>query len=543
MNIRNVISRTLALCITVWALTSAVLAEKGASPSLVEPTRVEVLVEPSSKTLALLDSPSNSGLSLALTPLGPLRQLPKRILGASVEPLIEPLLGDHRKLEAVKETAPAILRFPGGSQSNYYDWRTGLLSFAPQPDSSAYYKFWTAVAPKIARAFPNGITYEQYATFADQLDAETILVPNIETSSVEEQVAWFKRLASAGVLPRNIELGNEFYIAMGGDPAVMRKWPDEQTSMAVLRSYEKALRPIVGPGAKFAVQSAASSFVVRPNPRFPMARRMLKWDYDLHPADWFEAVTAHLYPLPDNIAARAGYPGPDRLFELFMGRADQGVDRVLDDIARRLPGKEIWITEWSPRGGKSWAKKYPEEEKVTPAMAAHLVARETLAILRHLAVTKSLYFMLNLSRNPKWQAYVQDERGQFLPLPVTVVLGWFNHAANGGCSFQRFVEVNGRRITGLGVFDEAYRPIEAGLFTSGKRTVLILQNASPNGRVYDPTGQGRYPVPTRMEILTVSDFTSYEHRSGKVIRADTSKLLELPPFSIARIMWEADVAL
>ena len=28
-----------------------------------------------------------------------------------------------------------------------------------------------------------------------------------------------------------------------------------------------------------------------------------------------------------------------------MGRSDQGIDRVLNNIAAKLPGKEIWVTE------------------------------------------------------------------------------------------------------------------------------------------------------------------------------------------------------
>ena len=353
-------------------------------------------------------------------------------------------------------------------------------------------------------------------------------------------MAWFKRLAAAGVLPKNIELGNEFYIAMGNDPTVIRKWPDERTSMAIMRRYERALRPIVGPDAKFAVQSSGSRFRTNPNARHPFAQRLLKWDEDLRPEDWFEAVTVHFYLRPDGIARRAGNPSQNTLFELLMGRADQGVDRVLDDIARRVPGKEIWITEWSPHGG-DWGKKDPKEQKVTPDMAAHLVTRETLAILRHPAVSKALYFTLNLSRRPIRQTHVQDAQGRFLPLPATVALGWFNNAANGGSSFQRLIEVNGRQITGLGVFDEAYRPVEAGLFRSGKRSVMILQNASYEARVYDPTNQGRRPRPASVEVLMAADFSNHGNLPGKVVSIDTSRSLELSPFSIARIVWESDV--
>ncbi|HYB74103.1 MAG TPA: hypothetical protein VED18_12085, partial [Candidatus Sulfotelmatobacter sp.] len=422
---------------------------------------------------------------LTLTAVGAPRQLPERILGASAEPLIEHLIDDPRKIAAIKQTAPAVLRFPGGSQANYYDWRTGLLSFPARSNSSAYMKFWAAIAPKIARGFPNGVRMEEYAPFAREVGADVILVPNLETSSVQEQTAWFQQLAAAGALPKLIELGNEFYIAMGGDPAVMRQWPDALTSMGVMHRYESALRPIVGPGAKFAVQSAASAFWVDPRARGPFPRRMLQWDADLQPADWFEAVTVHLYPFPRMLAQQPGGGTPEGLFRLLMGRGDEGVDRVLMDVARRLPGKEIWITEWNARGGEAWDPQRPD--LVTPAISAHVVARTTLAFLRHPAVTRALYFMLHLGGSKPFLAYLPDGAGGFRPLPETVMVEWFDHAANGGATFQRLVEAGAEpQRSGPGSPDR-YREVEGGLFKVQGRVTVILQNPTGMARRYDPT--------------------------------------------------------
>lgn len=92
------------------------------------------------------------------------------------------------------------------------------------------------------------------------MGADGILVPNLETSTVGDQLARFEHLARHRVLPKLIELGNEFYLARFGDPALMRTWPDEPTAMAVMRRYEQALRPIVGEGGTIAVRSAASTF-------------------------------------------------------------------------------------------------------------------------------------------------------------------------------------------------------------------------------------------------------------------------------------------
>jgi hypothetical protein len=473
---------------------------------------------------------------LHLVDNGRARQLPNNILGASVESLIEHLLDNPQKIAAIQKTAPGVVRFPGGSQSNYYNWQTGLLDFNPMPDSSPYYKFWSGVAPKIARAFPSGIHMEQYYPFASQIGADVILVPNLETSSVSQQTAWFRQLAADHSLPGNIELGNEFYIAMANDPNVIRKWPDEPTSLAVMKQYEEALRPIVGQGARFAIQSAGSRFYIQPDTPSPFQQRLLAWDNSLAPADWFQAVTVHLYPDPGEITKHAGNPGPDQLFELFMGRADAGVDRELNDLAARLPGKEIWITEWSPRGG-NFANTFGNPDMVPPQMNAQLVARETLAFLRHPEVTRSLYFTLNADGNSVFRAYVSDTNGNYLPMPVAVVLQWFDEAANKGSTFQRVAEANSQPVTGLGEFSESYQPVEGGLFSSAAGTTLILQNASSKPRWYDPTTGGQRPHPNRVELLPADNFTDLSYAAAQVQTLDPNGPLMIPPLSIIRIVW------
>jgi hypothetical protein len=473
---------------------------------------------------------------LALTTLGDARRLPTKILGASAESLIEHLIDDPRKVAAIKQTAPAFVRFPGGSQSNYYNWRDGLLHFDPQPTSSAYYKFWAAAAAKIARAYPQGVHYEEYAAFANQIGgADIVLVPNLETSSVDEQVAWFKQLASEKILTRYIELGNEFWVAMAGDPNVERQWQSEPAAMNVMRQYEQALRPIVGAGAKFAVQASAASFT-RMTTNSAFAQRLVQWDRDLAPADWFDAVTAHLYPSPDLISAQAGNPSLQDFFALMMGREDAGIDRVLNDISNQVPGKEIWVTEWNPRGGSPVNINTPAKSKVQPPMNAQLIARTLLAMLRHPQVTQSLYFTLNVSEGTELQSYVQSG-DQFLPMAPTVVVGWFDDAANGGATFQRAVETNGQVVSNLGPLNESYRPIEGGWFQSDKRTVLILQNASAQARTYDPT-QGAKPKPTRIDLLATPDLENTARIPASIASLDPASPIVLPAYSIARVVWE-----
>jgi hypothetical protein len=475
-------------------------------------------------------------LTLAPAPGSSPRQLPQNILGASVESLIEHLLDNPQKVAAIQTTSPGVVRFPGGSQSNYYNWRTGLLKFAVEPNSSSYYKFWAGVAPKIAQGFPSGVRMEQYQAFASQIGAEVIMVPNLETSSIGEQTAWFTQLAADHSLPKTIELGNEFWIAMGGDPNVMRKWPDEPTSMAVMKQYEEALRPVVGAGAKFAVQSSGSAFTILPKNASKFQQRLLDWDKGLAPEDWFQAVTVHLYPDPAAMIAQVGNPGTDKQFQLFMGRADAGVDRALTDLAARLPGKEIWITEWSPTGG-NYNDTFGEPDLIPPQMDAQLVARETLAILRNPAVTRSLFFTLNADSNSVFRMYVADSNGNFLPLPATVILQWFDEAANHGGTFQRLIDPDGLPVAGLGEFSESYLPVEGGLFQSAAGTTLILQNTSAESRWYNPAGQNQKGHPSSVELLVAGDFTDTARTAALVRSLDPGGPILIPPFSIVRLIW------
>lgn len=470
---------------------------------------------------------------LVLTVAGTPRELAGNILGASALPLIGHLLGDPARAAQVKATAPAVLRFPGGSQANFYNWRSGLLEIDARRYSSAYVKFWAAIAPKIALAFPNGIKLADYAPFAREVGSEVILVPNLETSTLPEQVEWFRQLAADRLLPRHIELGNEFYLAMIGDPESLRKWPDLPTTMRVMREFERALRPIAGAGAKFAVQSAASAFWVAPNDRRPFWRRMLKWDADLAPEPWFEAVTLHVYPVIEELMQRPGGGTPEGLFRLLMQRGDAGVDQVLDDVARRVPGKELWITEWSPRGGEPYNAR--RGEPVTPAMNAHVSTRMTLAFLRHSAVTKSLYYMLSFEDEPAFQAYVRDGGG-YKPMPALVALGWLNQAANNGGSFERVVETGARDANAAPKGEEGYAGIEGGLFRNKRGVTLIVQNATNEARSYDPTENGKYPPPQLVEVMATPELASQEHRPGQVVSAPVDRPLLLPPYSIARVL-------
>jgi hypothetical protein len=431
------------------------------------------------------------------------------------------------------------VRFPGGTESNYYDWRTGLPAIQVFPNSSTYTRFWAAVIPGIDRAFPNGISMADYRLFADAIGAETLIVPNLETSSVADQAAWFQEMSAAGQLSQHIELGNEFYIAMLDDPNVIAKWPNEPYSLGVTRRYLRAFRRYLPPGTRVAVQSAGSAFYVPANTTDPFLQRQLQWDAALAPAPWFQAVTVHLYPDPSEVVGKplSGPPHTQaaaaRILSAMMARADQGVDRVLSDLEQRVPGKEIWVTEWNPRGPNPDGS----HDATTPPMLMQLTTRMTLAYLRHPAVTAALYFMLNFDPNEPFALYLPDGAGGFQPTPMAVVLQWLNQAANGGASYLAYAERGGVPISGGGAWPEAYSPVEAALFKSAAQATLLLQNASPSPRQWNPGALG-LGNPREIATISLPILTDTTRPAPPVQSLATGPGVVIPPYSVTRVVWQ-----
>ncbi len=486
--------------------------------------------------------PAHAG-TLILKPMGQPRALHGPIFGASTTAFYEHLLDDPIKISVLKTMAIGLDRFCGGSDANFYNWRTGHIEIQAYPNSSPYVRFWVKAARNINRGKPDGVMMEQYASFSQQIGAQVILVPNLESSSVDEQVEWVKRLSSEGIVPQRIELGNEFWVAMGNDPQSLERWPDEPTSMRIMKQYVDAFRPYLPKNAKVAVQAAAGALDAR---RGRFGQRLRQWDEDLHPEPWFDAVTVHLYPrLRDVMGDRdAGSTPPtaeNAMVRLgaMMARVDEGVDKILQDIESRVPGKEIWVTEWNSRGSNPTAQRSETDaEPLSPVMEMLTASRMALVYLRHPSVTASLFFMYSFRPRDPHKMFVPDGQGSYAPVPAAAALRWLSQAANSGSSFQRLVQADEMPVAGGGTNNESYLPVEGGLFESPESKTLLLENASAASFSFDPTTLVGGRAPSRVETLVTDDLLDLEVSAARIQTQDVSAPIKIPPFSLTRIVWE-----
>jgi len=472
--------------------------------------------------------------ALALQAAGEPRRLPERIVGASLEALIEHLIDDPAKVAAVARMNLAYCRFPGGSQSNFYDWRSGHLDFRAKPSSSAYVKFWAGIAPRINAAFPDGVHYEDYVRFARAVGADPILLPNLETSTLEDQTAWLRQLASEGIAPHHVEMGNEFYLAMLNDPDSMARWPNLAAQQRTIRRYADAFRPYLPKDVKIATQAADEGYFAPASRGAPFVQRLLTWNNGLKAEDWFDAVTIHTYCAPENLTdetASDTVAGARSILDALMAHADDGLAAALAALARRVPGKEIWITEWSRRGGGYGGAPEP----LTDAVLMHAVARTHFTVLRGPAVAMTLYFTVSFAQATPWAAFLPDGKGGYMPRPQTLALGWLGQAANGGRTYQRFADPGATRVPGGGKLNESYSPVEAGLFRGGK-TTLLVQNAAASPRSLQlPPDLASRPV----EIAeTLSPALTQQGRlPAAPMPVATHAGVDLPAYSLTRLVW------
>jgi hypothetical protein len=468
------------------------------------------------------------------------RQLPERLLGLQAVPLYERLVSDPAKVTIAREMAPAYVRFPGGMIGNYYNWRTGQLEFNIQPNSSATYRFFARAADQIRALHPQGVFIEPYQEFSKSIGAETVLLVNLETSSVADQVEWFKKMQGEGILPSYLELGNEFWLAMLGDPNVLKKWPDVQTTMRVMKEYRDALKPYFTEGTKVAVQSPATRFYAMNQDGKLVARSIFKtWDDYLKPEAWFDAVTIHPYPEVDSIAGigeKAKLPSNmDKVFPAMMARCDQGIDETLSALEKQLPGKEIWVTEWS---GYAWGGASSEQTPPVLGLCSHLTIRMMMTFLRHSSVTVTHYHMLNFSGGPMSLYRYDSQSKGYVPISSAVILKWFNQAANGGSTYERFKVKGAKWVTSSITSEEGYYDIEAVQFQKGKSTILLIHNASAGDKVLVLSNLMKGKLPAQVETMVIDPVANYLQSAPAVQTVSSSKEIELPAYSLTRVVWE-----
>lgn len=480
----------------------------------------------------------------------PERALPSRWLGFNAPANYDIPIEDPAFIDALTHLRPQVIRFPGGTVANYYDWHSGQLKLKSSPNGSIYRNFIIQKAlPDSRSRHPNGVFVEQYARICRQLNAEMIVVPNLETSTPDDQAAWMSKMAVEGIKPKHIELGNEFYLALLMDPVSLQVWPNYVKSTYRAQQFVKALRPAATGGAKFAWQYAPLALhPIKGVFSDALRQHEREWNEHAKPEPWFDAVTVHLYPTIEGSAGSgslARLPANiDKVFRAFIARADEGFARTIGDVISRMPGKEVWITEW---GAFEPSATLGNAKADFNGLWLHMTIRGLMTMLRFPEVTVSVYHSLFASGNlmSAFRHYRSENNNtrsamKYIPINATELIHWICDASRGPDAHYRRIKVEGtRRIVADGtVPNESYNEVDACLFRVGSQHTLFIHNAADGKRHVDLSGLVEKSLKlSATTIETPNLYASLQLSTPAPRPCDAGVEMNVPAYSITAVSW------
>ncbi len=247
------------------------------------------------------------------------------LLGQSSGPKVRPIIGFNQNwsympsvsgskmVSSFRALKPEMLRYPGGTMTHSFDWRTGKITTRPQ---------------KVAQP-PS-----EFKKMCDAVKCKAIFVLDICNRTLEDQLDMLQEAKKVGFSIQFVELGNELYAKDKGYEKVLPSGADYGRRVAEWTPRIKSRFP----GAKVSALLLARS--VRPS-----NKRMYTWNSEIIPLtkNVVDAFTYHIY---------IGESG---------GNFDATAQNFRNVIARdQLGKKELWITEYGTQKATTDPTHLPE---------------------------------------------------------------------------------------------------------------------------------------------------------------------------------------
>jgi hypothetical protein len=285
---------------------------------------------PSAKIL----SSKSTGLNIDLSSL---KQQDVNYIGFNVDNTFGTCnISDTKYTGLIDQMSPAVLRFPGGSISNFYHPEGKGNGFKPEEfilQEANITKNLQKLLMKNEKLSerPNFIT--DFTTLAKHLQCEVIYVANITSGSISESLNILKHFKDNGIKVRGVELGNELYLT--GYKQIV---PDASKYIELAVPFANAIKSAY-PDIPIAIP-AESRGIEKPN--YNSA-----WNSQLSQASFYDAIVVHVYPDEPECPQ-------DNLGDMFncsltslTNFANNSFPTNLSTFSDQFRNKRIWITEWN----------------------------------------------------------------------------------------------------------------------------------------------------------------------------------------------------
>ena len=136
--------------------------------------------------------------------------IPEHFFGFNSQMMRGPSWRDEGFVQQVRKLSPEIIRYPGGTNSSYWDWKTGWLM-----DGIELKKDYKSIRK-------NPITLSDLKFACDSTGAVPLFVLNMVNSNLEYQLQMLRSAKSIGLPVLYVELDNEVYL---GESVYVNRFP------------------------------------------------------------------------------------------------------------------------------------------------------------------------------------------------------------------------------------------------------------------------------------------------------------------------------
>jgi len=255
--------------------------------------------------------------------------------------------GSKKLVKIFQDLGFYSVRFPGGTDANYYLWRNS--TYGCKNEAGKTLKAKKRIS-QFNRSFVNrgeDYTTKNFLSFIEDSSANFTLVINILCDSVEDAVGWLEYFHKNNIDVNKVELGNELYYE-----EYSSVFPEPLDYLRRAESFSKSIKRF-SPNIKIGMVVSSSSYRSKIKLELHSKlnkrhKRGVEFDKLVAASKFADAMVIHLY-------SDFGVTLFEKNSSLFA--KDEGYKRAISHFDTRAPyvfnylsslalDKELWVTEW-----------------------------------------------------------------------------------------------------------------------------------------------------------------------------------------------------
>jgi hypothetical protein len=265
------------------------------------------------------------------------RPVPK--VGHMLNYLTKPSWKNQSFIDSVKTLNLEIIRYPGGTESQYFDWQTGkTVPASLWTNGTLFNHAYLGTVPHLA--YP----LLELLYFYQQTSVKPIFCLNFLTKDLANQLLMLQTAKNLGIPIEYIELGNELYFE---DKDFVNKYPNPIDYILDVKNNWLPQIKTAFPNAKIAVIGAYDGATDLNGNTIP--NRINTWNTTLFNQNLAaNAITFHYY-LPPNTTTLSN-PNVTQALAAPFRHWQTLKNNTVDNVSN---GMECWITEYNLNDGQT----------------------------------------------------------------------------------------------------------------------------------------------------------------------------------------------